>query len=90
MPEQVGDRAKKERSQRMLALAEDSARKFPQRFLGQKMAVLFEQQYSGQWSGLTGNYIRVYTDSSEDLTNKLLPVKLVEIRGDGVWGEVEK
>ncbi|GAI81794.1 unnamed protein product, partial [marine sediment metagenome] len=34
------------------------------------------------------NYIKVYTKSNKDLTNKLLLVKLVEVRGDGVWGEV--
>ncbi len=88
MPQQVGDRVKKERSERMLALAVDSARRFHQRFLGQKMAVLFEQQCDCVWSGLTGNYIRVYTESREGLTNKPLPVKLVEVSKDGVWGEV--
>jgi len=71
----------------MLALAEKSAQKFRQRFLGKTMTVLFEQQCDGVWSGLTGNYIRVYTKSSEDLTNKLLPVKLVEVYKEGVWGE---
>jgi len=88
LPHQVGDRVKKERSQKMLALAEDSARRFHQRFLGQKMAVLFEQQYLGIWSGHTDNYIKVYTKTSGDLTNKLLPVKLMEIYRDGVWGEI--
>ncbi len=87
MPNQVSDKVKKERSQRMLALAEGSARKFHERFLSEKLAVLFEQQYNGIWSGLTGNYIRVYTKSREDLTNKLLPAKLEKIYKDGVWGE---
>ena len=86
MPQQVGDRVKKERSEKMLALAEDSARRFHQSFLGQKLAVLFEQQYSGQWSGLTGNYIRVYAQSSEDLTNKIVAVRLEKVYKDGVWG----
>ncbi len=88
MPNQVSDKVRKARSQKMLALAEDSAWKFHQRFLGQKLAVLFEQQYNGIWSGLTGNYIRVYTQSSKDLTNKLLPVKLEKIYKDGVWGDI--
>jgi threonylcarbamoyladenosine tRNA methylthiotransferase MtaB len=87
LPHQISDKVKKERSQRMLALAQQSVRNFSRRFLGKTMAVLFEQQSNGVWSGLTGNYIRVYTQSSEDLTNKLLPVKLVEVRGDGVWGK---
>ncbi len=48
---------------------------------------VWEKQTDGIWSGLTDNYIRVYTKSNKDLTNKLLPVKLTEVRGDGVWGE---
>jgi threonylcarbamoyladenosine tRNA methylthiotransferase MtaB len=86
MPERVGDGVKRGRSHKMLALAAESARNFRQRFLGKTMAVLWEKQTGGVWAGLTDNYIRVYTESDEDLANKLLPVKLVEIKGDGVWG----
>ncbi|MBA7615331.1 Threonylcarbamoyladenosine tRNA methylthiotransferase MtaB [subsurface metagenome] len=87
MPDQVGDKVKRERSQRMLALARESAQNFSHQFLGKTMPVLWEQQSDGIWSGLTDNYIKVYTRSDGDLTNKLLPAKLVEARGDGVWGE---
>ena len=87
MPHQVDDRAKRQRSEKMLALAKESARSFRQQFLGKTMPVLWEQPTDGVWSGLTDNYIKVYTKSDEDLTNKLEPVRLVEIRGDGVWGE---
>jgi len=52
------------------------------------MPVLWEKQTGGVWSGLTDNYIKVYTRSSDDLANKLMPAELVEVRGDGVWGEV--
>ncbi len=88
MPGQVGDRAKKQRSPKIRALAEESIHNFSQRFLGRSMPVLWEKQANGIWSGHTDNYIKVYTKSNKDLTNKLLPVKLVEVRGDGVWGEV--
>lgn len=89
MPNHVSDKVKKERSQRMLALAKESACNFSQRFLGRTMLVLWEKQSGdGLWSGLTDNYIKVYTRSNGDLTNKLLPVKLVEARGDGMWGEI--
>ena len=86
MPRSVGDKVKRERSQKMLTLARESAENFRRRFLGKTMGVLWEKQSGGIWSGLTDNYIKVYTKSDEDLTNKLLPVKLVEVRGDGVWG----
>jgi threonylcarbamoyladenosine tRNA methylthiotransferase MtaB len=88
LPNQVSDRVKKERSQRMLRLAGKSAGNFHQRFLGRTLSVLFEQRSNGVWSGLTANYIKVYTRSGEDLANKLLPVRLVEVYGDGVWGEM--
>jgi threonylcarbamoyladenosine tRNA methylthiotransferase MtaB len=86
LPERVGDGVKRARSHRMLALAAESARHFRQKFLGRTMPVLWEKQTGGVWAGLTDNYIRVYAESGEDLVNKLLPVKLVEIKEDGVWG----
>lgn len=90
MPQPVPEKVKKQRSQAMLALAGESAQSFRKRFLGRTMEVLIEQQTGGVWSGLTGNYIKVYAKSSEDLTNRLLPVRLVKIYRDGVWGEVTK
>jgi threonylcarbamoyladenosine tRNA methylthiotransferase MtaB len=87
LPDQIGDRVKKGRSQKMLRLAAESAGNFHQRFLGRTMPVLFEQRSSGVWSGLTANYIKAYTRSSDDLANKLLPARLVELYRDGVWGE---
>ena len=86
MKPRVADKVKKQRSQKMLALAKESAENFSRRFLGKTMTVLWEKQTNGIWSGHTDNYIKVYARSSEDLTNKLLPVKLTEVKGDGVWG----
>jgi len=88
MPQQVSEKVKKLRSQQMLALAEESAQNFQQQFLGKTMEVLWEQKAGGVWSGLTGNYIKVYARSHENLTNRLLPAKLVKLYRDGVWGEV--
>jgi len=90
MPHQVRDKIKKQRSQKMLALARESVQNFSRQFLGKTMPVLWEKQADGIWSGLTGNYIKVYTRSDKDLTNQLLPVKLVEFRGDGVWGRITR
>jgi threonylcarbamoyladenosine tRNA methylthiotransferase MtaB len=86
MPHQVAEKVKKQRSQKMLVLAEESAQNFRRCFLGKTMPVLWEKQTGSIWSGLTGNYIKVYTESSEDLTNKLSPVKLENVWKDGVWG----
>jgi len=77
MPDQVEDRVKRERSRKMLALGRASVRNFRRKFVGKTVMVLWEKQTCGVWSGLTDNYIRVFTKSDKDLTNQLLPVKLV-------------
>jgi len=78
MPRQVDDKARRERSRRMLALGRACVRNFRKGCLGKTMLVLWEKETNGVWSGLTDNYIRAYTKSDEDLTNQLLPVELVE------------
>ncbi|MFC1913980.1 tRNA (N(6)-L-threonylcarbamoyladenosine(37)-C(2))-methylthiotransferase MtaB [Chloroflexota bacterium] len=88
MPERVGEKVKRRRCQRMLALAEESSVKFMQEFEGMILPVLWEQKAGGLWSGLTCNYIRVYAKSNDDLTNKVLPTKLLEVWGKGMWGAV--
>ncbi|MBN1862874.1 MAG: tRNA (N(6)-L-threonylcarbamoyladenosine(37)-C(2))-methylthiotransferase MtaB [Dehalococcoidales bacterium] len=89
LPGQVSDRVRKQRSQVMLRLAEESAWGFRRRFLGKTLPVLFEQRSKGVWSGLAANYIKVYTKAAGDLSNKLLPVRLGKLYGDGVWGEIK-
>jgi threonylcarbamoyladenosine tRNA methylthiotransferase MtaB len=88
MTEHVPEDVKKERSRQMLALAEESAMEYHRQFLGRTLGVLWEQSSGGVWSGLTGNYIRVYTKNRGDLTNRLMSVKLLKLYRDGVWGEV--
>jgi len=89
LPDQVSHTVKKQRSQQMLALAKASSQRFSQQFLGRVMPVLWENQSDGLWSGLTGNYIRVYSKSNNGLVNQNLPVKLEKLyNGDGVWGNI--
>ena len=77
MAGQVTDKVKKERSQKMLVLAEESMGKFRESFTGESMDVLWEKQTDdGDWSGITGNYIRVFTKSDKNLSNKLLSAKV--------------
>jgi threonylcarbamoyladenosine tRNA methylthiotransferase MtaB len=91
MPEQIKDKVKQERNQRMLELSRSSRRRFCEQFLGQTMPVLWEKETSpgsGIYSGLTGNYIRVFAHSEKPLNNEITPVKLVEFHNQGMWGEV--
>jgi threonylcarbamoyladenosine tRNA methylthiotransferase MtaB len=69
MRDQVPAAAKRDRLERMLALARASADAFRARFQGRTMAVLWEEaRRRGArtfWQGLTDNYLRVYTDAEK-------------------------
>jgi len=91
VPQQIDERVKKERKQRMLELAQNWRRSFYEQFLGQVMPVLCGKETnlsSGIYSGLTDNYIRVFTQSYKPLTNKIVLVKLVRFHDQGMWGEL--
>lgn len=83
----VAGSVRAQRNQNLRALAGECAELFTRRFSGRIMDVLWEQQSGGIWSGHTPNYIKVYSRSDEELANRIRPVKLLETRGDGVWGE---
>jgi len=84
MPGQIPAAVKRERSRQMLELAGESAKSYRGRFINRTMEVLWEKSSGGSWTGLTSNYIKVYTRSKEDLADKIRPVKLIEIYRDGV------
>lgn len=84
MPPEV----RRERLERLLDLARESSAQFRQAHAGSIAEVLWEQESDGLWQGLTGNYIRVYTAASEDLTNQLLPVRLERLEAEGMRGVI--
>jgi threonylcarbamoyladenosine tRNA methylthiotransferase MtaB len=91
MPDQVGDLVKKERTQRMLQLARYSRHSFCQRLIGQTMTVLWEKELNsseGIYSGLTDNYVRVFTRSPKALSAKIERVRLAGFHEQGLWGEL--
>lgn len=58
------------------------------RILGRTLPVLFEQQYEGYWEGFSENYMRIKVRSEQNLKNEILPVKLIEIDGEKIIGEL--
>jgi len=89
MPEQIKDKIKAERNQRMLELSRSSRHNFCEQFLGQTMPVLWEKETSpgsGIYSGLTGNYIRIFAHSEKLLSNETTLVKLLKLYNQGIWG----
>jgi threonylcarbamoyladenosine tRNA methylthiotransferase MtaB len=79
---------RRDRLERLLDIARESSERFRRAHAGAMMDVLWEQESGGLWQGLTGNYIRVYTAASEDLTNRLMPARLGELEAEGVRGTI--
>ncbi|MCL5960000.1 MAG: tRNA (N(6)-L-threonylcarbamoyladenosine(37)-C(2))-methylthiotransferase MtaB [Chloroflexi bacterium] len=83
LAEQVPYDAKKARSDLLLELAQRSARHFASRFVGQTLEVLYESRTGiamgeqSEWEGLSDNYLRVVAPHPGDLTNRLLPTRLI-------------
>jgi threonylcarbamoyladenosine tRNA methylthiotransferase MtaB len=87
MPGQIDPRIRRSRAQTMQGIARESSRRFRSRFVGRELTVLLERRAeSGLWSGLTDNYIRVYTEAERDLANTLCEVRLDGLRAGGMHG----
>ncbi|MBW1898491.1 MAG: MiaB/RimO family radical SAM methylthiotransferase, partial [Deltaproteobacteria bacterium] len=87
MADRVEGCVKRERSKIMIAMAQKSAQRFRQQFLGQSTSVLWERESGGVWVGHSDNYLKVFSSSKEPLHNCLLVTKLVREHNDGLWGE---
>ena len=89
-----GDRVdpvtKGQRMDLLLDLARDHAADFLRCLLGQVRPVLWEErvQDGGQWlwSGLTDNYVRVYSDDTRQLGNVITETRLLEMQGPHLIG----
>ena len=83
----VSPQAIKERSRGLRELSTTKRRKFAGRFLGREVEVLFEQQDpSGVWTGLTGNYLRIGVVSDEPLRNEIRRVVVEDVTDELALG----
>jgi len=79
---------KKKRYREIFEMGQRKKRTFYQQFLNQSLDVLFEEEKQGKWTGLTGNYIRVKVQSTQNMHNQLATVKLVGIENDCMIGDL--
>ncbi|WOC33537.1 MULTISPECIES: tRNA (N(6)-L-threonylcarbamoyladenosine(37)-C(2))-methylthiotransferase MtaB [Caproicibacterium] len=83
LPGQVSKAEKERRSHLMTAAVEETRARFLQQQVGRTEPVLFERRRtSGGFEGYTPNYTPVLTESAEDLSGQILPVKITEASAD--------
>jgi threonylcarbamoyladenosine tRNA methylthiotransferase MtaB len=88
LPQQVPPGVKRERMQRMLAVAHESQRRFQRAHVRATAEVLWEAQRNGAWQGMTDNYLRVVLESEDDLAHRITTVRLAEPNGLGLTCEL--
>jgi len=96
LPNQIPDDVKKSRARKLQKLSDELRLKFFEAQIGRFYPVLIENQNSKkEWLGLTPNYIQVRIQgcvnsknihSKENLQNKIVNVKLVELKDGFVKG----
>ncbi len=93
MPDQVPQATRKQRNARMREALAESALAYQTSFLGQTLSVLWESATSmgphgWEFSGLTGNYLRVFAHSQQQLWNQVTPVVLEQLNEHGFHGRI--
>ena len=87
MPGQHGNGVKERRSREAMAAAEEMSRAYRESLIGTVQQVLFEEPEGEFYTGHAPNYVKVYAPG-RDLHNRLLPVTVTGLYGDGVEGEI--
>ena len=78
------------RAKKMQELAQKMAKNYQEEYIGKEMIVLVEQKKNNYWIGHTSNYLEVKFISKEELTNKLVLVKLNKVDNSTIIAEFIK
>ena len=87
----IEEKVKKERSKLLRDLGNKLSQDFASQFLGKTLTVLVENRRDpecGSLVGYTENYIRVFFQGEEKLKNRLVRVRLIEVKDGTALGEI--
>ena len=87
-PNKVDPKTIQKRSKLLRQLSQRKRLNYFNSLLGTKQKVLFEQKKRGAWTGLTDHYVRVYVHSPRDMANQLFDVRLEQLEGQKIIGEI--
>ena len=90
MKNQVPGDIKEERSKKLIELSDKNQKEHNEKYIGQKLEVLFEEREKEYIKGHTSNYIMVKAVGNKKDTNKILNVKINECDENELIGIVTK
>ncbi|NLK35138.1 MAG: tRNA (N(6)-L-threonylcarbamoyladenosine(37)-C(2))-methylthiotransferase MtaB [Gracilibacteraceae bacterium] len=88
---QIKPQVKDARSKVVTAIARKNEEKFKKAFIGRSKSVLYEHVIDDEqllFEGLTVNYIRVVSESQEDIKGKIIETILMELKEDYMLGRI--
>lgn len=89
MPNQVSGEIKEQRSKKLIELSNNNERKFNEKYLGEEVEVLFEEEKDGIYKGHTANYILVKCKNDKILENKIEKVICKKIEKECIITELK-
>ncbi len=88
--DQILNSIKQERSKKLIELSDKMANDFMSKYIDKSVEVLFERNINeNQYEGHTGNYIKVVGSSCEDVSNKIVNVKIKSVEYENIVGLCE-
>ena len=78
MENQVDGNKKEERSKKLIELSNKNEKEYNQKYIGQDVEVLFEEEKNGVWQGHTKNYILAHYKTSENVENQIIKLKCIK------------
>ncbi|MDD3393181.1 MAG: tRNA (N(6)-L-threonylcarbamoyladenosine(37)-C(2))-methylthiotransferase MtaB [Clostridia bacterium] len=88
--DQLPNGVKSERSHKLLALSDASSTNFLEKYVGETVEVLYEKPLDTEtYEGHTSNYMKVFTKSTQELSNRLVLTKITHIDGENAFGEAD-
>ncbi len=88
MTGQISNSVKKERSQKMIAVTNESEKAFLNTLVGKTFSVLFETAENGHWVGYTENYAEVKVETEENLNGEMREVEILFANEDSCEGRL--
>lgn len=87
MPDQLPNAVKDARCHQAAAVASEMEQRYLERWVGETLPVLFEEEADGLWRGHAPNYVAVYA-AGVDLHNVLKDVKITGLHGQALEGVI--
>lgn len=89
-PNQVHGKIKNSRSRKLINIGEKLANDFNEKFVGQKVDVLYEEinHKENCYEGYTSNYIRVKTKHDKDIIEQIIETNIIQSKNGFIIGQI--